>query len=84
MYKLKKYIVSIFYTKNLTIKVILCWVFSTSEMSEKKAIIPLFEYLKNFILMVFQMKWKSNQDMAPTFPYNFENVILCNYIGTYS
>ena len=34
--------------------------------------------------MVFQMKWKSNQDMAPTFPYNFENVILCNYIGTYS
>ena len=26
------------------------------------------------------MKWKSNQDMAPTFPYNFENVILCNYV----
>ena len=69
----------IFYTEILTRKVVL-WYFSTSEMSEKN---PQFNFLsqnlskeRNF----FKMRWKSNQDMTPTFPQNLEK----KYIGIYN
>ena len=58
------------YYNEMTLKFVLRWFFFKSEMSKNKSKIQLFESKSqikrcNF----FQMKWKNNKDMTPTFSY---------------
>ena len=57
----------IFYTLILTRKVIL-WCFLMSETSEKNPQFNISSQNLNENVLFFQMRWKSNQYMIPTFP----------------
>ena len=72
--------VVIFYTR----KVVL-WCFFTSEMSKILQFSFLCQNLsieRNFL----QTRWKSNQDMTPTFPYNLKKIVFSrnNYFYIHS